>query len=105
MYPGNFILCFSLAIFFLSSHQSIAQRSRSYYVSISGNDENDGTKSKPFQTIQKINGLHLIPGDTVFLKADETFNSKSFIISSALGTKKKPVVITSYGNGHAIVNA
>ena len=87
------------------SQQSIGQRSRSYYVSTSGNDINDGTKNKPFQTIQKINTLYLNAGDTVFFKPGETFNSSSFIISSTSGTKKKPVVITSYGNDHATINA
>ncbi|HKB43584.1 MAG TPA: hypothetical protein VKC90_04315, partial [Chitinophagaceae bacterium] len=106
----KYILHFSAAlILFITCKQSIGQQqkrfSKTYYVNTSGGDENNGTKNKPFQTIQKINSLQLNAGDTVFFKSGQTFNGSLFIESGTPGTKKNPIVITSYGNGHAIINA
>jgi hypothetical protein len=104
------ILCFcATLILFITCGEGIAQQqkrlSKTYYVNTSGNDENNGTKNKPFQTIKKINSLHLTAGDTVFFKSGQTFNGSLFIASGTWGTKKSPIVITSYGNGRAIINA
>jgi hypothetical protein len=88
--------------------QSIAQpgaAGRSYYISKSGDDRNAGTKNKPFQSIEKINGLHLIAGDTVYFKSGQVFKGSLLIIRGINGTRNKPVVFTSYGRGHAVINA
>jgi hypothetical protein len=78
---------------------------RSYYVNASGNDNNAGTKNKPFQSIDKINSLHLTAGDTVYFKSGQVFNGSLLITLGVSGTQKKPVVFTSYGRGHAVINA
>lgn len=75
-----------------------------YYVSQSGNDNNPGTKAKPFKTLQKVNSIQLKPGDVIYLKGGEIFpGTLSLKIN---GTSEKPVVITSYerAHGHAIID-
>src|ERR1700761_5392716 len=69
--------------------------SRAYYVSLSGNDKNPGTKAAPFKTIDKVNGLHLVAGDTVYFKSGQTFNGSLLLTQGISGTLNKPVVITS----------
>lgn len=87
------------------SLQSSGQSSpRSYYVNIFGNDENAGTKIKPLHSIEKISQIHLNAGDTIFFKAEQRFRG-SLLISHSKGFQKKPIVITSYGKGHAIIDA
>jgi len=87
--------------------QSFAQHtsgSRAYYVSSSGDDINPGTKTSAFKTINRVNGIHLIAGDTVCFKSGDVFNG-SLIVKGTNGTLNKPVVITSYGSRYAIINA
>ena len=90
----KYILCFcAVLILFITCGQSIAQQqkrlSKTYYVNTSGNDENIGTKDKPFQTIKKINSLPLSAGDTVFFKSGQTFNGSLFIASGTSGAIRK----------------
>ena len=73
-----------------------------YYISTSGSDHNPGTKRKPFKSIAKINSLLLKPGDAIFFKGGETFAGT---ISVTLpGTWEDSVIISTYGNGNAIIN-
>jgi Right handed beta helix region len=101
--------CCVASIVFIAGEQSIAQQqkrlSKKYYVNTSGNDENNGTKDKPFRSIKKINSLLLKAGDSIFFKSGQTFNGSLLIASVTPGIKKSPIVITSYGNNHAIINA
>jgi hypothetical protein len=85
------------------AHHSIG--SRAYYVSLSGNDKNPGTKAAPFKTIDKVNGLHLVAGDTVYFKSGQIFNGSLLLTQDINGTLNKPVIITSYGSAHATINA
>jgi len=98
---------FFVCVLFTST-QSFAQRSaagRSYYVNTSGNDRNAGTKNKPFRSVEKINNLHLAAGDTVYFKSGQTFYGSLLITQGIQGARNKPVVFTSNGKGHAIINA
>lgn len=78
---------------------------RAYYVNTSGNDRNAGTKNKPFQSVDKIESLHLAAGDTVYFKSGQTFNGSLLLTQGIQGTRNKPVVFTSYGMGHAVIDA
>jgi len=76
----------------------------SYYVSQTGNDDNTGTKSKPFKTLQKMNSIQLKAGDKIYLKGNERFaGTLSLTIT---GTVDRPVSITSYENenGNATID-
>src|ERR1700759_4481196 len=100
--------CVVFATALLTGIQSFAQHltaSRSYYVSVTGNDNNPGTKKSPFKTLDKINGLHLVAGDTIFFRSGQVFNGSLLLTQGINGAANKPIVITSYGGIHATINA
>ena len=75
-----------------------------YYVSPSGNDENDGTSlESAWKTIGKVNGISLKEGDRVLFEAGRTFNGTLEIGSDDGGSKANPVIIGSYGIGRALI--
>ncbi|MBV8390422.1 MAG: right-handed parallel beta-helix repeat-containing protein [Mucilaginibacter sp.] len=76
-----------------------------YYISNEGSDENTGSKTKPYKSIDKVNTLHLQAGDTVYFKAGQTFKGTLLLVQGIEGSAKKPVVITSYGKGSADIDA
>ena len=106
---GKCMLCCAilLAGLFIDK-KAAAQHSyypRAYYISTSGDDNNSGRKNNPFKTINKINNLYLMAGDTVYFKSGQTFNGTLLLAQNIKGTGIKPVVITSFGAGNAIINA
>ncbi|HVS91246.1 MAG TPA: right-handed parallel beta-helix repeat-containing protein [Mucilaginibacter sp.] len=76
-----------------------------WYVSLSGNDNNIGTRAKPFKSIEKINGLTLAAGDTVFFKGGETFKGSLELPPGLSGSKERPIVITAYGRDNAMIDS
>lgn len=75
-----------------------------YYVSLSGNDQNIGSITKPWKTLGKINTTDLNPGDTILLEGGALFTGTIFLDSLDSGEESKKVVIGSYGNGRAIID-
>ena len=75
-----------------------------YFLAASGNDVNDGSKNKPWKTITKLNSIRLNPGDTVFFEGGQTFGGSILIGTDDAGSSGKPIVITSYNNGKAIID-
>lgn len=100
----------AMSIFFFGV-KSIAQntgafsKARTYYFSPSGNDNDKGTKKNPWQTIQKLNTIHLGPGDAALFEGGQTFNGTIQIDSADAGNALNPVLISSYGNGYAIISS
>ncbi len=78
---------------------------RAYYINNSGNDNNDGSSVHPWKSISKIKDLDLYPGDSVLLAAGQDFNGTLLINYNTIGSVEYPVVISSYGNGRAIINS
>jgi hypothetical protein len=76
-----------------------------YFVSVTGNDNNPGTRISPFKTIKKINRLHLTTGDAVYFKSGETFTGTLIISGVNTGNRSNPIVIASYGKGRATISA
>src|SRR5438477_3503617 len=72
-----------------------------YFISQIGNDNNPGTKTKPFKTLQKINTIKLNPGDQIYLKGKESFPGT--LLLNVNGSSHKPILITSYGGGKATI--
>ena len=73
--------------------------SRTFYVAADGSDENDGlSPEKPFQTIDKLNTLQLIPGDKILFKKGDTFQGA--LKPKGSGAEGAPIVIASYGEGN-----
>lgn len=89
-----------LSILFLAASSAHAA---TYYFSSSGDDSNSGTNSAaPFKTLTKIAALTfatppLGPGDSVLLKAGDTFDTiATFYVS---GTAGSPILMDRYGVG------
>src|ERR1700761_1619373 len=106
---NKYIICcyvvFATALF--TGTQSFAQHltaSGSYYISLTGNDNNPGTKKSPFKTPDRISHLYLKAGDTIYFKSGQVFNG-SLLLQNISGTTNKPIIITSYGGAHATINA
>src|SRR6185503_1959540 len=74
------------------------------YVSQEGDDNNPGTKDKPFRTFQKLNTIKLKPGYNIYLKGGETFTGT--LTLKVEGTSQDPIVISSYDNlkGNAVID-
>ncbi|HEY5407350.1 MAG TPA: right-handed parallel beta-helix repeat-containing protein, partial [Ginsengibacter sp.] len=88
-----------------STSTNTVNKAHSYYFSNSGNDENEGSIEHPFKTIEHFNSIHISPGDEVFFKGGEIFTGNLVLDSTKSGTKDKPVVLSSYGNGNPIIDA
>lgn len=99
-YPKVLNLIFAVFIMFLigCSPQS------TYYVdSQTGDDSNNGTQKKPFKTVEKVNLLQLLPGNSVLFAGGQTF-AGTLKLKGLAGTKELPITIGSYGNGRATIN-
>lgn len=85
---------------------SVHAQSRNYYVSSSGNDDDDGqTPATAWLTLKKVNLADLNPGDTVYLQGGDSFPGILQLSSEDNGTINRPVVITSLGKAKATINA
>ncbi len=72
-----------------------------YYVSTSGNDDNNGrSELTPFKTVAKVNGLALGPGDRVLFKCGDTWRGEQLVISKS-GVSGNPITFGSYPAGCA----
>ncbi len=75
-----------------------------YYLNNNGNDNADGSKSKPWKSIAKLNIVNLKPGDTVFFEGGQTFKGNMVIDSGNNGKNDKPIVITSAGTAKPVID-
>lgn len=73
-----------------------------YYLSTSGNDNNNGSKSNPWKSIAHLNNSHLQNGDTVYFAGGQTFNGTILIDSNKYGKSGRPVVITFFGTAYLV---
>ena len=75
-----------------------------YFLSPDGSDMNTGTsKSDPWQTLDRINRVHLEPDDRVLLKGGRIFTGSLVLDEEDRGTVSAPIVITSYDGDRAMV--
>jgi len=71
---------------------------RSYFLdSVRGSDENPGTEAAPWKNLDRLDGLTLNPGDTVYFVRGSSFHGGVTIASS--GTADAPITITASGEG------
>lgn len=75
-----------------------------YYISRFGKDSNSGTSQKqPWQSINRVNATQLLPGDSVWFQADQTFHGNLKLFGQ--GITDEPITFSSYGNGRATIDA
>ncbi|MCD9024901.1 RICIN domain-containing protein [Cohnella silvisoli] len=105
---SKLVLCFAMAIltivssnFFVGGNTAWAANT-TYYVSASGNDNNNGTSTNtPWQTISKVNSMSFSPGDKILFQGGQLFEGQLKIITS--GTSGSPITVGSYGTGKATI--
>ena len=73
------------------------ERQFEYYLSNSGDDNNEGTLASPWATLDKISSTSLLPGDKVYFNRGDRFDGH-FVVNGS-GEENNPIIITSYGNG------
>ncbi len=78
---------------------------RAYFLSAHGNDGNNGTRESPFQSIQRLKNLSINPGDSILFEGGHHFNGSFLIHAINSSGTHHPILITSYGNGHAFLDA
>ncbi len=85
-----------------------AQQPKAYYVSIGGDDDNDGSKSTPWKTLAYAEKTATTPGDTIALKKGDVWLIDNVIDISHGGTDGNPITWDGgfWGTGaNAIIQA
>jgi hypothetical protein len=84
-----------------------AARGAQFYLdSRDGNDSQDGrTPAKAWRTLDRASQARLAPGDSLLLRGQHEFRGSLQLNPQHAGTSAKPVIIGSYGQGRAIINA
>jgi len=77
---------------------------RHYYVSPSGSDLDPGTRSQPWQSIEKVNATDFRPGDRVHFQAGKRFGGTIELDRNDSGTTRRKLTVISYGKGRAIID-
>jgi hypothetical protein len=77
---------------------------REFYVSPSGNDNNDGrTPTSPWRTTWKVALTTFLAGDHILFEGSQSFDGTLYFSSDDQGTSVKPIVVSSYGTGRATI--
>lgn len=96
-------LNYVLIILLLFIKGSYAQTT--YYLSNNGNDNNPGTRQLPFKSIEKLNQLIFKPGDEILFNGSQVYKGSLVIDENDSSIAGKPIYISSYGKGKAILKA
>jgi hypothetical protein len=95
---GFLLLVSSLLIF------SCTEPSHVYFVNSGGNDSNSGrTPETAWKTLEKINKHDFSPGDSILFRGGDVFEGTILLSSADKGNEKSRLVISSYGEGRAII--
>jgi hypothetical protein len=95
-----FIVC-SFVLFILGG---LDVQARDYYIGAAGDDSNPGTRAQPWRSIEKVNATDFEPGDKILFEASKKFSGTVTLDKNDSGTSEQKVVISSYGQGRAVIN-
>ena len=79
-------------------------KSHAYHFNLKGDDKNDGSIEHPLKTIGHLNTMNIHSGDSILFHSGDIFKGNLVLDSTKSGINGRPVVITSYGNGNAIID-
>jgi hypothetical protein len=95
-----------IQIIFLCLFGSQAARAVNYFVRPTGDNSAVGTSyAQAWKSIERINNTQFKGGDTVFFEARQTFSGNIYLDQNDSGSADHPLVLTSVGNGKAIIYA
>lgn len=79
---------------------------KTYYVNLNGSDSNDGlSETSAWQTSNKVSITDFTCGDRILFEGGSIFDGTLYFNNLDIGTETDPILISSYGNGHAIINS
>lgn len=96
--PRGSLALTGLLVFALASHAIAA----TYYVATNGNDNNPGTETQPFATVNK-GATVAQAGDTVIIKSG-TYQPTSRIVVANSGTSTAPITFKAEVQGQAVID-
>ncbi len=73
-----------------------------------GDDSNTGSsETQPWRSIDRVNAAQLLPDDSVWFRADQTFSGNLCLTDVRQSSRHTPSVVTigSYGSGRATIDA
>ena len=73
-----------------------------------GDDSNSGlSKKQPWRSIDRVNAAQLLPSDSVWFRANQTFSGNLCLTDVRQSSKQTPSIVTigSYGSGRATIDA
>jgi hypothetical protein len=77
-----------------------------YYISPSGNDGASGTSpDAAWHSLARLQRAGLKPGDQVLLRGGTRYSGTLTVTAGEAGNAQRPVVIGSYGQGHATIES
>lgn len=92
------------AYWLIDGEKTVQGGQRIYYVSAGGDDRADGrTKSRAWQTLDRVSAQGLLPGDKVLLEGGASFSGQLTLTSEDAGDPMRPVEIGAYGEGRAVL--
>jgi len=79
---------------------------KTFFVSTGGSDGNAGTTAaSAWKTLDKVNQMKIMPGDSLLLRGSDTFVGYLYLDSEDGNDPSRPIVISSYGVGRATIDA
>lgn len=81
----------------------IEKQPRTFYVNTIGDNSDGLSKEKGWTSLDKINDMTFIPGDTILFEGGATFTGGIELQSNDGNKPDKPIVFTTYGPGKAMI--
>ncbi len=77
-----------------------------FYVASDGDDNRSGTSpQQAWKSLAKANAMDFAPGDSLLLEGGMVITGKLTLTQEHADTAQRPVVISTYGMGHATIQA
>lgn len=80
-------------------------QAHNYFMSPRGEDSNPGSKDRPWKSLEPLKNCSWLAGDTVFLQGGAQFQGTILFTATSRGSKNRPIVVCSYGQGRATIDA
>jgi len=82
---------------------TIQKQPRTFYVNTMGDNSDGLSKENGWTSLDKINGMTFVPGDTILFEGGATFSGAIELQSNDGNNPENPIVFNSYGQGKAII--
>lgn len=93
-------LTLSFTLIFQATPQPVQAIGNTFYVSTSGNDNNNGTDpNTPWKTLGKVSSTTFNAGDIIQLKCGDTWSGGELILKGS-GSSTNWIMVSSYGTGN-----